>query len=391
MDGRNYQTVLFISLSQFGIAFCFHFVMVFIPFLIHDISLYSPHATLVWVGLIMGAPNFVSAISSTFWGSLTTRSSPKLLFMRGMLSHAILMLVMAFVSSLPILLLLRILQGVLGGISTVGFVIVSSSSSREWASRDIGLYQNSMTLGQLVGPPIGALAASTFGYKGAFISASALVFVTLAFCFFYVTEVPHETKDKTTFSTHAINKRVVIACGICFTVTVQLMFLPGVLPDVFKGFNIEQSIAVRLAGLVVMLYTATAMAGTFLLCRLAAKVGVNTLIIIACILGVILQAMLAVSPGIISFITIRMLKTATIAAVLPLVFSACASNPDGRVIGLLNSSRFAGGALGPIIGTTVLAVSSLNWLYLSVSGLGLLALLAFGFYSDNTNDSVGQA
>ena len=56
-------------------------------------------------------------------------------------------LLMGFVSSLPVLLILRLVQGILGGISTVGLIIVSSSSSREWASRDIGLFQNSMTLG----------------------------------------------------------------------------------------------------------------------------------------------------------------------------------------------------------------------------------------------------
>jgi hypothetical protein len=40
----------------------------------------------------------------------------------------------------------------------------------------------------------------------------------------------------------------------------------------------------------------------------------------------------------------------------------------------LNSSRFAGNALGPMIGTAVLAFSNLNWLYISIGGLGLLAL-----------------
>ena len=90
---------------------------------------------------------------------------------------------------------LRIVQGILGGISTVGLIIVSSSSSRQWAARDIGLYQNAMTLGQLVGPPAGALATTTFGYQGAFISASALVLVTLVFCFFYVKELSPERNN----------------------------------------------------------------------------------------------------------------------------------------------------------------------------------------------------
>ncbi|MEJ2101122.1 MAG: MFS transporter [Desulfobacterales bacterium] len=88
----------------------------------------------------MGATSFAAALASTFWGSLATRFSPKKLYMRGLLSHALIILLMGYVSSLPVLLVLRIVQGIMGGISTVGLVIVSSSSSREWAARDIGCH-----------------------------------------------------------------------------------------------------------------------------------------------------------------------------------------------------------------------------------------------------------
>jgi DHA1 family multidrug resistance protein-like MFS transporter len=127
MNQRSYPNVLFISVSQFGIAFSFNFVMVFLPFFIHDISPYSSQETLIWVGFVMGAPAFAAALASTFWGSLASRFSPKTLFMGGLFSHAVIILVMGFVSSLPVLLVLRIVQGILGGISTVGLIIVSSS------------------------------------------------------------------------------------------------------------------------------------------------------------------------------------------------------------------------------------------------------------------------
>jgi MFS family permease len=275
----------------------------------------------------------------------------------------------------------------MGGISTVGLIIISSSSSREWASRDMGLYQNSMTLGQLIGPPIGALAATTLGYSGAFTVASAFVFMTLAFCFFYVKEYPHESREAPAFTKHAVNRKTLIGWGLSFTATVQLMFLPSVLPNVFRDFHIEESMAVRSAGLLVMLYTATAMAGTFLLCRLAGRVKTNRLIIAVGLLGVVLQCLLAASSAITSFVAVRMLQTAMIAAVMPLVFSSFAADLDGRVIGFLNSSRFAGNALGPMIATSVLAFSSLNWLYLSIGGLGLLALIGHAFLQTGTSDT----
>jgi len=379
MTQRNYRNVLFISASQFGIAFSFYFILIFFPFFIHDISTYSLQETLIWVGLIMGAPSFAAAIAATFWGSLGSRFSPKTLFMNGLLSHAVIILSRGFVSSLPVLLVLRIIRGIMGGMSTVGLIIVTSSSSKEWAARDMGLFQNAMTLGQLIGPPIGALAATTLGFRGAFIGASALVFVTLAFCFFFVKEIPHESTKTAVPVKHSITAKTLIAWGLCFVVNVQLMFLPSVLPNVFHGFQMEESLAVKSAGLVVMLYTASAMAGTFLLCRMTARVRGHRLIICAGILGTLLQFLLAVTPGVTTFVAVRMLQTAMIAAVMPLVFSSFTSDLSGQVIGFLNSSRFAGNAMGPMIATAVLAFSGMNWLYISIGMISLLALISYAF------------
>jgi len=390
MNQRNARNILFISLSQFGMAFSFNFLLVFIPFYIHKISPYSPRNTLIWVGLIMGSASFMAAIASTFWGSLASRFSPKTLYMRGLLSHAVLMLLMGFVTNLPLLLAIRIVQGTLGGISTLGLIIVSSSSSRESAAADMGFFQNSITMGQLLGPPVGAFAASMLGYVGSFISASALVFVTLLFCSLYVVEVPHRSDQRNGHGKQPLNKKALFAWGLCFTTTVQLMFLPGVLPNVFETFGIEQDIALQWSGLVVMSYTATAMIGTFLLCRLAAKIGSVKLIICVGTLGIILQSLLSASPGIPSFIAIRVVQTALIAAVVPLTISLFASDLNGKIIGFLNSGRFAGNAMGPIIGTSVLAFTELSWVYLSISGLSLLALAGFGFSFGGKKEESGS-
>lgn len=83
--------------------------------------------------------------------------------------------------------------------------------------------------------------------------------------------------------------------------------------------------------------------------------------------------------GTLDFIVIRMIQTGLIAGAIPLVISIFAVRQKGNVIGFLNSGRFAGTALGPIMATSVLAISNLPTLYLLISGLTLLALLAFDF------------
>ncbi len=382
-EERNYRNVLFISLSQFGMVFAFNFVLVFLPFYIHKISPYSSRDTLLWIGLIMGGPSFAAAIVSPFWGSLTSRFSPKTLFIRGLISHAVLIFLMGYVSNLPLLFMLRIVQGVMGGISTVGLIIVSASSSREWASRDIGFFQNAMTFGQLIGPPAGAMAASFLGYRGAFMTASGLVFIPLVFCFLFVVEGRAGSEDKKAERGRALNRRTLIGWVLCFTATVQLMFLPSVLPNVFEGFHIGHAAALKWAGLVVMFYTGTAMIGNHFFCRLAARVRIDRLILFVGFSGAVLQCLLSVSPGIVGFVALRMLQTAMIAAVMPLVFSIFSQDLDGKVIGLLNSGRFGGNAIGPMIATSVLAAAGLGWLYISIGILSFAAILAFAAFFDN--------
>jgi MFS family permease len=293
---------------------------------------------------------------------------------------------MGFTSDLYILLFLRILQGVLGGISTVGLIIVSSSSSKERISEDIGFFQTAFTLGQLIGPPIGALAAAVFGYKGAFVSASVVLFATVALCYLNVTEVPHQPKQERFFGPSTINRRTIIGWMLCFTATVQLMFLPSVLPNVFENFNIERVIALKWAGIVVMLYTATAMMGTYFWSKLSVRIRRDKMILTLIIFGTFFQLLLSISQGIVDFVLIRMAQTGLIAATIPLIISIFATELRGGVIGFLNSARFAGNAMGPIIATSVLAFSNLTILYLFISGMTILALFSFKFLFRNVEE-----
>ncbi len=317
----------------------------------------------------------MAAIASTFWGGLTARFSPKSFYLRGLISHAVVILLLGFVTSLPLILVIRVIQGILGGVSTTGLIIVTSSSSSQRSARDIGFFQNSLTLGQLAGPPVGAFPASMLGYRGAFLSASAFVFLTIIFCYFTVVDVPREDRGKKAREgRRTLNKKTLVSWGLCFSAAVQLMFLPSILPNVFEAFHMEQAVALKWAGLVVMAYTGTAVIGTYFLCRLSSRIPREKLILCIGALGVGLQCALTLAPEIFSFVSVRMIQTGLIAATLPLTISFYASDLDGKVIGFLNAARFAGNAMGPFIGTSVLAFAGMNSVFLFVGGLGILSL-----------------
>ena len=92
--------VFFIAISQFGASFSYNFIMVFMPFYILKISSLGPKQTMIWTGLIIGAPSAMSALTAPLWGRLTSRFRPKLLFEMGILWNGILFLIFGFVQNL---------------------------------------------------------------------------------------------------------------------------------------------------------------------------------------------------------------------------------------------------------------------------------------------------
>jgi MFS family permease len=178
----------------------------------------------------------------------------------------------------------------------------------------------------------------------------------------------------------AFDKRILAGWAVCFVATIQLTFLPSVLPNVFKTFNIGQTSAVKLAGVVVMLYTTTSMVGTYVWSRFSTRMGPSRTVSYLLAFGMMLQAALAFSHGITDFTVIRMLQTGGVAATFPLIISIFAAESKGSTIGFINSARFAGNAAGPILATLILACSDLATLYFFISGLTLIALVSFRVY-----------
>jgi len=387
MDARR-KNVFSVSFSQFGNAFSSNFVQIFFPFYILKISTYPVQYTLLWTGAIMGVASLCAAMTSPFWGSLAHRFSPKILYLRSLMVNVVSFFLMGFTTDLHLLFILRVIQGLTAGTSTIGLIIVSSSSPKERVSSNIGLFHNSLTLGQLLGPLLGSLAAATFGYRGSFIAASCVVFSSFVFAYLYVMNIPPLPKTERTSGRTAIDRRILVGGFLCFSAIVQITFLPSVLPNVFEAFQYEHATALRLAGIVVLCSTATAMIGIYLWTRLARRVGIYRMITMLFALGILLQAMLAFSHGIVDFTIVRMLQTGFVAATFPLVLSIFASGSKGSTIGFLNATRFAGNALGPMVATSILAYTNLTTVFFSISGMTLLGFLGFRAFFVSSPDGI---
>jgi DHA1 family multidrug resistance protein-like MFS transporter len=367
--------VFFIAISQFGLTFSFSFMMAFMPFYIIKISTLGPKETMIWIGMILGAPHIITALTAPFWGALTSRFSPKLLYERGFLCHGILILLMGFTNNLYLLLLLRILQGTMGGVSTIGLILTSSLSPSERIHKDLSLFQNSMTIGQLAGPLLGTYTASLLGYRAAFIFTFIIIFMFLFFCHRHVSNIPPQEKRFRPEGSY--KKALFFGWVLSLVATIHLAFIPGILPNILKGFQMMENDALNAAGMIIMSYTGTAILGNYFLSHLSTKMGVRKVITVSCLLATLFQVLLILSEGVISFLVIRMIQTGFIAAIFPLTISIFARDAGGRMMGFLNSARFVGMAIGPIMATSILAYFNLPTLYLFIAGITLGSLWRF--------------
>lgn len=381
LQAKNRDIVVLVT-AQFSLAFAFNFMYVFLPFYVHTISPLDEAATLRWTGLIVGIASATAIFGSTFWARLTDRFSPKTLFERGILSHVILVALMGFITDLRVLLGIRILQGFVGGISTIGLMIISAISTEDQLPRRMGLYQSALTLGQIFAPPLGASAAAALGFRGAFLASSLMMLGVFIFCQVGLSPLPPQPRPSA--AGDVPRRQLWLAWGVVFMGTIHIVFLPSVLPTILHDFHVPQQQELVTAGLIVFAYGASAAAGSYAFSRLAARIPVQRLVL-ACGVGAsVFQILLILGVGPATFTLIRMVQSALAAGIFPLILVQIASRSHGGTIGFINAARFAGNAAGPMAATFILANSDLLSLYL-VLGMGLAAVAACHYLGQARN------
>ncbi|RPI10757.1 MAG: MFS transporter [Zetaproteobacteria bacterium] len=367
---------LAVATAQFAMAFALNFMFVFLPFYIRAVSDIDEAATLRWTGLILGAAAATATFGSAFWGNLSDRFSPKALFERGLASHVVLVTAMAFTADVRLLLAIRLVQGFLGGISTIGLIIVSAISSEAQRARRLGSYQSALTLGQIFGPPLGALGADALGFRGAFLASAAMLLCVLVFSHLALTRIPPQPRRP---DDRAVSRRhLLLAWVISLVATMHIVFLPSILPAILRDFDVPEARRLVSAGTIVFAYGVASAAGSYGFSRLAGRVAASKLVLFAAMGASACQVLLFWGTNVATFTLIRMIQTACAAGIFPLILAQVAAHGRGRIIGFINTARFAGMALGPVAATFILAHAGLLALY-AVLGAAL-ALAAAGEY-----------
>src|SRR5688500_8836319 len=160
--------------------------MPFLPFFIRELGVTDVGEIALWTGAILGVTPALTALLSPFWGRLADRYGRKIMVLRSLASCAIVMALMAFVSSPLHVFGLRAALGLFTGYGGLALSMAAESAPRERMASAIGTVQTAQRLGPAVGPVMGGILAEAVGLRRAFLVtagfyAAALVLVAAAY------------------------------------------------------------------------------------------------------------------------------------------------------------------------------------------------------------------
>ncbi len=361
-------------------SFAWSFVFVSLPFYIHRISTLDEASTLRWTGWILGVSSLVTVVTAPLSGRLAGRGDPKAFYMLVQLLQGVGFLLMALARTLPQMLGARVLLGLMGASSTFAFIMAGRRAGGD-VRRDVSAIQSGMTLGQVLGPPLGAIFASRVGFQESFILGGVLLWGCCVLVGFGVPEGGGRAAAETRAGRTSIPE-VATVCLLVLVASTQIFFLTAILPQVLPSLGVEPADTLETGGLVIFVTGLAAAVGSVIAPRLGELVGDRRAIVWFLGASSLLLAAQAVAPELWSFGVLRFLQVLCIAPIFPLSVAAIAQRSSGTAIGFVNSSRIGAAFLGPVVATTLLTVAPVWSVYVTLGILGLavvpVLLRAFG-------------
>jgi MFS family permease len=377
MAGSVLGTHRVLTVSLFFGTFAWSFVYVSLPFYIERVSTLDAPSTLRWTGWILGISSIVTVVTAPVWGRIAGRSDPKRLYVIIELLQGAGFFVMAFARTLPELFLARGLLGLMGAASTFAFIIAGRSGGD--VRRDVSAIQSAMTVGQVVGPLAGAIAAARLGFFASFVLGGFILWGCAALVWRGVRYRPRPETAEARVGRASL-REVVTVCVLVLAGSTQVFFLTAILPQILPRLGVDPTQTLEVGGLVIFASGVAMALGALAAPRLGELMGEQRTVVWFLAGSSVLVAALSLAPGVWTFGALRFLQTLCIAPVFPLSVAAIAPRASGEAIGFINSSRIGAAFLGPVIATTLLASGPASLVYLAIAacGLGVVPLLLSG-------------
>src|SRR5438105_12059549 len=335
-------------------SFAWSFVFVSLPFHIQRVSTLDPTATLRWTGWIIGITSLVTVLTAPVWGRYAARGSPKGCYVAVEGLHGLGFFGMAFARTLPELFFARLILGAMGAASTLAFIMVGRGAEGGEVRRRIATLQSAMTVGQVIGPLFGAIAAARLGIRGSFVLGGTILLGCAALVHWAVPQPPR--REHASSSGRPVRPGEVAAVTlVVLGGSIQVFYFTSILPHVLPGLGVEAERTLEVGGVLIFISGVAAALGALAVPRLGELFPERRLIAALLVVSSVAVAALATAGSVWPYGGLRFLQVLSIAPVFPLVVSGVVQHARGAAIGVINAARLGGGFIGPVGATCWLA------------------------------------
>ncbi|TAG95461.1 MAG: MFS transporter [Oscillatoriales cyanobacterium] len=334
------------------------------------------------VGLVMGSLTFGLLLFKPSMGSLSDRRSRKLVLGIATGVMAIAPLAYSFVDSIALLMVIRAFHGIaIAGFGTSCAALVADLSPVENRGQLISSISMARPLALFIGPAIGGLLMSQFGYTSLFLGAASLGLLAIL-CVSQIREPQKVAQPQTSASVFRDYWQLLISPR--FRVPFLIFLLSSL---VFNSLNIFVGLFIRETGvnLDVGWFFATAaianLALRFIVGRAYDLYGRGIFITLGLLLSALSLVTLAYAQSTLAFLFAALLEGAAAATWAPmlntLVADRCSSEERGRAYSAALSGLDLGVALAGYTMGSVAQILDYRGVYSLCAGIALLAVILF--------------
>ena len=258
MDFSWKRLIYLMCAIQIGAGITIIGVLSFIPLYLVELGLTDQGEAAMWAGLVSGVTPCMVALSAPYWSRKANQLGPRKVMMFILFTLMVTVGACAFTQTPWQLLMLRILQGVVGGYVPIGLAIIILITPEDKVPWAMGLYQASMVMGLVFGPLMGGLAADLLGYRAPFIMFSALTGLCMLGIYLFMPNLQFEHKVDARESQLSLIKsflvipRVRLLVGLLFLCNFGITGIGPILPLYIKHYmHMNDEFVATIVGIII--------------------------------------------------------------------------------------------------------------------------------------------
>jgi DHA1 family multidrug resistance protein-like MFS transporter len=388
---RNLYAVF---IAQIVAVVAFSFAMSFLPLFIRELGDLTNEEAAFWTGIASGGCGLAMFIGAPFWGSIADRWGRKPMLLRAQLSGVAILALMGWSPNVPVLVVLRIIQGFLTGTVAAAQALVATQTPKEKTPFAMGLIMMSFFSGTTFGPLLGGLMADSFGYRMTYFLTAALLAVGTLIVVFFVQEKFERPQQEKVSSLGdmwrlAISREIYpLLITICVIFAAPQMVAP-VIPLYIREID-SQVLAATVSGVALGLIGLLAAVSSLVAGKLSELLSLAKMLVLSCFISGLFYLPPIWAGTVIQFIIFvgltglfrGGLQTSSIA----LIGLKATEGQHGVIFGLAQSANSLGTGLGSLIGGSLASLFGLKSVFGVTAGLYVLV----GIYIAKKLDGVGR-